>query len=76
MIQDDHPWEDSVRLFETSTLPYLKNQGKFIGELASGGDELCVNIIQKYNMLYKSFDPVTHIILREYLEKFGERYNQ
>lgn len=64
---DKSPWRDDYDLFNNDTLPLLKKHGKNIG---SEDSDLARSIVKKYNMLYSSFDPITHMLLREDLIKW------
>jgi len=61
-------WSSSRDEFRSVTLPKLSLIGKQIGEMASAGDVVAQDIIQKYEMLRRSFDPMTHILLKKAIE--------
>lgn len=63
-------WATENRRFHNSTIPKLKRIGKDIGEKAETGNEVCQNIMKYYQMLYDSFDPMTHHFLEEEIKKY------
>jgi hypothetical protein len=66
-----HPsWEDDARLFKSETLAYLKLHGRTIGAKNRDGDALCKRIMENYEMLYRSFDLMTHKLLRDDLATY------
>jgi hypothetical protein len=65
-----HPWTSAVDDFHDVLLPKLKKIGMEIGEKARAGDELCRKIIGHYDMLARSFDPVTYMFLKEGVEQY------
>lgn len=64
-------WQHDADKFECETLPVLKREGKSIGEAAHNGNELAGKIIGYYQMLYRSFDPMTHELLRQTMTEYG-----
>jgi hypothetical protein len=68
--EDHNMWGSAKEDFELSTLPWLLANGKEVGEQSQQGDENAKDIIQHYKMLYRSFDPVTHILLKEAIEEY------
>ena len=65
MTNIDDAWEDDRTEFSHYTLPYLQIHGKSIGIEARNGDTLAAKIIANYSRLSRSFDPVTHHLLKE-----------
>lgn len=67
-------WADDRELFRLSTLPLLKQHGKTIGRTAEQEGEAtekghtCLQIMRHYRALHASFDPVTHLLLRQSLD--------
>ena len=64
-------WERDLEYFEDSTLPILNERGKNIGVKALEGNGDAKQIIKYYGMLHRSFDPMTHLLLREAMEDYG-----
>lgn len=60
-------WLDDRREFDTKTLPMLKEHGMDIGRDAQEGCTISQAVIKYYSMLRRSFDPVTHLFLKEQL---------
>ncbi len=72
-IEADNKWASDRNDFDASTLPLLQEHGKTIGSLGYAGDAQCQKIMRLYKMLHLSFDPVTHLLLKEELSKYLER---
>lgn len=68
----NHPWSDSYTEFKVQTLSYLKEYGKEIGQKSKEENEICKRIISNYELLYKSFDVMTHEMLKIDLYKYLE----
>ncbi len=68
----DHPWTNSYAEFQIHTLSLLKQYGKEIGEKSKEGNEVCKRIISNYELLYKSFDAMTHELLKIDLYQYIE----
>jgi hypothetical protein len=67
MMNMDDPWRSARDAFEWCLLPTLKQVGKRVGAAATAGDEQAKRIIHLYEMLHRSFDPLTFIQLDEAL---------
>ena len=65
-----HPWQDAADEFKTETLAYLKLHGLTIGAKSGAGDALAQRIVANYKMIYRSFDPITFLALKEDLAKY------
>lgn len=65
-----HPWQSSADVWQETTLPQLRQHGKAIGAAALAGDKQASEIIRMYQMLYKSFDPMTHVLLAKALAEW------
>jgi len=70
MFTTPHPWQHSYNEFKEQVLPYLQSEGKTIGAKSAAGDETCAKIIGCYQLLYKSFDPMTFDRLKEHIEAY------
>ena len=66
----EHPWQPARDRFESEVLPKLERIGKEIGKKASEGNEAAKEVMEKYTMLHRSFDPITLMLLEEALEKY------
>ena len=66
----EHPWASAWTQFNELTLPLLKEHGERIGKSAFAGDALANKIMRNYDMLHRSFDPVTLIVLDEALAEW------
>jgi hypothetical protein len=69
--QLEHPWTDARVRFDRVILPILEQHGKAIGKAASDGNRVAQDIIATYQMLYRSFDPLTLLILENKLSDYG-----
>lgn len=69
---NDHPWTNSYTEFQVHTLPLIKQYGKEIGEKSKEGNKVCKRIISNYELLYKSFDAMTHELLKIDLCQYAE----
>ena len=67
---NDDPWHSARLAFKTSLLPALHRVGKRIGEKAQTGDAQAKRIIELYEMLHRSFDPLTFMQLEKALEEW------
>lgn len=67
---NDNNWQSARDEFENEILPKLEKIGKEIGLSAKNGNQNSKEIIKYYSMLYKSFDPMTMILLKERLDKY------
>lgn len=65
-----HPWASARDHFTGAVLPRLREHGKAIGAAASSGDERAQEIVAAYELLYRSFDPLTLSILDEKLTAY------
>lgn len=65
-----HPWRPAYNEFNDVLLPKLKAAGKTIGEKARRGDEVCKKIMANYAILYKSFDPIFYLVLKNSFEDY------
>lgn len=66
-----HPsWHEAVQEYRTILIPKLMEHGKEIGRKGVAGDEICKKIMKYYEMLRRSFDPMTYILLQEEFEKY------
>lgn len=63
-------WRSAREEFEVRTLLVLKMLGKEIGEKAQQGDKTAAEIVNLYSMLYLSFDPMTHELLKQSLDEY------
>lgn len=72
----NHSWSDSYTEFKIQTLSYLKEHGKEIGQKSKEGNEVCKRIISNYELLYKSFDAMTHELLKIDLYQYLEARKQ
>lgn len=63
-------WTLDYSEFKIYTLPLLQQYGKDIGKKAQEKNDLCKRIISNYELLYKSYDPVTHILIKIDLDKY------
>jgi hypothetical protein len=63
-------WAGARTEFETNVLPKLRVMGKEIAERSKQGCREASDVINYYNMLYRSFDPVAFILLEESLKKY------
>ena len=66
----EHPWQSAKDRFDNHTLPLLRAHGGAIGEASIAGSELAKQIISTYEMLYRSFDPMTAHLLDEKLKEY------
>lgn len=57
-------WRVDRSLFDKDAMPLLREHGHAIGELADAGNEQAQQIMRLYEMLRRSFDPITHHRLR------------
>lgn len=64
-------WQIDRDMFDASTLPILIEHGRGIGLKAEEGNEDAKQIMKYYGMLHNSFDPMTHLLLREAMEDYG-----
>lgn len=69
---NEHPWSESYTEFKVQTLSYLKEYGKEIGQKSKEGNEICKRIVLNYELLYKSFDAMTHELLKIDLYQYIE----
>jgi hypothetical protein len=60
--------------FTGIVLPVLKFIGKEIGTHASTGCEISQRIMSRYEMIYRSFDPLTLIGLQNALQEYAAKY--
>lgn len=67
----DHPWRSAHEEFEGVVLPFLRKSGIEIGKRANDGDEHCLRVIKYYDLLHRSFDPMTLMLLCEEIKKAG-----
>lgn len=65
-----HPWAPAWDEFNKELLPKLLITGKKVGERARAGNKLCLEIIGLYDMLHKSFDPLTYLCLKEKFDEY------
>lgn len=66
----EHPWQSSHDKFMNATMPKLIARGKEIGEAASQGNEYAKQIVSLYQLLYRSFDPITAIRLDDAISQY------
>jgi len=64
------PWDSARDHFEHSVLPRLRMHGSGIGAAARSGDEAAAEVVRRYTLLSRSFDPVTAHLLEEALDAF------
>ena len=69
-MTDEDKWKSARLDFENRVLPELKKIGKQIGEDARAGNERALEIINKYVLLCRSFDPMTLILLEKAIEDY------
>lgn len=69
MIAEDQ-WADARLELKTTVLPWLEAHGKEVGEAASRGDAKATEVIVRYTMLRRSFDPMTLVLLKEAIESY------
>lgn len=62
-----HPWQSDRDDFDNNTVPFLIKHGQVIGNTNT---EVCLAIKKYYTMLYKSFDPFTHSLLKEKIDEY------
>lgn len=65
-------WKSARDEFHHVVIPKLERIGKEIGRKADAGDDTCKAIIGHYAMLYRSFDPMTLILLKEAITKYEQ----
>ena len=76
LIEDNaHPWQEAYDDFTHRVKPILVREGKAIGDASRAGNAEATKIIDYYTMLYKSFDPMTFMLLSESLEKYQEKHD-
>lgn len=63
-------WQEDHNVFINETVHVLSKYGYDIGEKAKAGNEVCIKIMQYYEMLYRSFDPITHLLIKNEIEKY------
>jgi hypothetical protein len=64
-------WQSAHSRFQSSVLPVLQAHGREIGRKSDEEDEHCAKVISHYQRLYRSFDPMTLVLLEESLEQAG-----
>jgi hypothetical protein len=69
-------WAGTREQFENETLPKLRIIGKEIGLKAKEGLQEAIDIINCYEMIRRSFDPVAFILLEEAIKKYETLQNQ
>lgn len=71
-MSDDnsHPWTGSREEFCSDVLPTLHEHGHRIGDASRAGCPLAQEIVERYAMLHRSFDPMTAILVKESLAKW------
>lgn len=52
------------------TIKYLEKEGKVIGEKASKGDKLCLDIMSYYKMFYDCQEAGSQMLLEESIKKY------
>lgn len=65
-----HPWQSARDDFDHRIVPLLQKHGKQIGASAQSGDETAKSIMENYQMLYRSFDPLHCHMLDEGLSQW------
>lgn len=63
-------WSDDFKEFKVQIIPLLQIHGKQIGVKSKDGNELCKRIIEKYSLLYKSFNPMIYHFVKEDLNTY------
>ena len=63
-------WNSAYEQFDSVILPKLQKIGKEIGIKAQNGSVESQTIIKYYEMVYRSFDPMTVILLEEAIKKY------
>lgn len=56
--------------FKAYTLPLLQSHGREIGKLAKENNITCKRIVENYGLLYKSYDPFVHQLIKMDLDTF------
>jgi hypothetical protein len=74
LTEKPHPWQSAHDEFTGIVLPVLKFIGKEIGTHASTGCEISQRIMSRYEMIYRSFDPLTLIGLQNALQEYAAKY--
>lgn len=62
-------WQEDAGQFIRNTVPILQSHGKRIGQLAREGNEDAKHLIEYYQMVYRSYDPMSAMMVEQYLEK-------
>lgn len=69
---DAHPWASARDEWESTVLPRLERDGKAIGTAAYNGNKAALKVIESYQLLHRSFDPVSLTSLKEALKEYDE----
>ncbi len=63
-------WHQDNLEFIHSTIPKLKQIGLEVGKAALDGNTLAKLIMERYELLRCSFDPLTHLLLKEAIAEY------
>lgn len=73
MRVDENPWDDDYRQFTLETVAELKVIGREIGadsEVEGPWQSHALDVMRYYSMLTRSYDPMTHHLLRTALSAY------
>ena len=63
-------WDDAYHSFMENVMPQLEVHGRTIGQAAQGGDDLAGKVLQHYQLLARSFDPMSAKLVEDALNEW------
>ena len=71
MTDRDDQWASARDDFRRGVLPLLERDGLAIGKAAYAGNNNALRIIKYYEMLHRSFDPMTLQLMKDAMKEYG-----
>lgn len=69
-----HPWASAREEWELKVLPRLEREGKAIGKAAYDGNKDALKVIEAYQLIYRSFDPMALELLKTALSAYDKSH--